>query len=107
MLVTDVVELKEVCGVQTLDQSLRGGGRLRKMVAHIAQLRHEGRFTGCVLGPLGAEVSISPGCPPHAASALENCVPNRVWGAFVVEHSEDQRLIRECAPIQWYSSPAQ
>lgn len=82
---------------QTLDQTLRGGGKLRTFVQHVEDMKRIGRFRGSVLGPIGAEVSILPGCPSHAASALENCVPNRVWGAFVVEHTEDQRLIRECA----------
>lgn len=84
--------------VQALDQWVRAGGRLRQFVEHVEKLKQRGSFRGTVVGPIAAEVSILSGYPAHAASALENAVPNRAWSAFVVEHAEDQRLIREYAP---------
>lgn len=83
------------CGVQTLEHTNRGLGAF---VRHVEEMKGQGRFKGAVYGPIGTEVRMLPGVPAHAAAALENCVPKRVWSAFVVEHSEDQALIRECAP---------
>lgn len=78
--------------VQLLDQFNRG---IRDFTKHVEDMKKAGRFKGSVHGPIGTEVRMLDGAPPHAAAALENCVPKRVWSAFVVEHSEDQALLRE------------
>jgi hypothetical protein len=93
-----VTDGRQRVAMQALDRYMHAGGRLRQFVEHIQKLRQQQRFRGAVRGPLAAEISILPQFPSFAAAALENCVPNRSWGAFVVEHPEDQRLIRECAP---------
>lgn len=79
--------------LQFLEQANRG---LKAFTQHVDEMKRAGRFKGAVHGPIGTEVRMLSGVPQHSAAALENCVPKRVWSAFVVEHGEDQALIREC-----------
>jgi hypothetical protein len=79
--------------MQTLERNNRGITEFTKLVE---QMKKQNVFKGHVYGPLATAIKLVPGMPPHAATALENCVKRRVWSAFVVEHGSDQALLLKC-----------
>eukprot|EP00892_Ulva_mutabilis_P010904 jgi/Ulvmu1/8186/UM040_0083.1 len=79
--------------LQMLDRFNQG---IKAFAHNVEEMKRAGRFKGVVHGPIGTEIRMLADAPRNAAAALENCVPRRVWTAFVVEHSEDQALLREC-----------